>query len=90
MLIIVIGLLILFGILGIILVPGIIDSQSWAKKTARKILESGRIDNPNEAERVSKVLSVIEGDREAADLWKHLQELKQRPEASGEPLGFKT
>ncbi len=54
----------------------IITQQSGAKKEAKKMLAQGKIVNQREFKRVSRILSTIQNDLEAADLWKKLQELK--------------
>jgi len=65
----------------IIAVPFITRSalrHSQAKGKAKQILELGRIDKSKEFEWVSETLAKMSKDLEAADLWKRLQELKEK------------
>ena len=68
-----IGIALAFPLAGLI-----VFSQAKAKKEAQKILEVGRIDDPKKFKQISKTLATTQNDLEAADLWKKLQDLKDR------------
>ncbi len=77
--IILVIILVTIGIaLAIPLAVLIVSSQDKAKKEAKKILETGRIDDSKKFEQVSKTLATTQNDLEAADLWKKLQDLKDK------------
>ena len=77
--IITIGFL-LFGLLILIVIlAGVVRIQNnSAKKEARKILAEGNISNPKKLKWAMGVLNKMSKDMEAADLWKRLQELKEK------------
>ncbi len=77
--IILVIILVLIGIaLAVPLAGLIVFSQAKAKKEAQKMLEAGRIDDPKKFAQISKVLATTQNDLEAADLWKKLQDLKDK------------
>ncbi|MFC1944994.1 hypothetical protein ACFLX5_05935 [Chloroflexota bacterium] len=55
----------------------VVFSQSQAKKEAKKILASGKIDNPKKYKRTMSILAKTDKDLEAADLWHKLQQLQE-------------
>ena len=76
--IIIIVLAIVGFIIAIPLAGLVVFSQAQAKKEAKKILTSGRIDNPKKLDRIFGILAKTPNDLEAADLWKKLQDLKNK------------
>ena len=65
----------------IVAVPFIARSairRSQAKGKAKQILELGHIDKPKEFAWISDALAKTPNDLEATDLWKRLQELKEK------------
>jgi hypothetical protein len=86
-LLVIVGLVVLIGVGFIIaLVVGVplsaltVGTQSWAKKQARKMIESGTVDWKN-VDRVSKVLSTMSNDLEAKYLYPKLQDLRESQKA---------
>lgn len=75
--VIIILALMLLGLFGFLVLPIVLKSQSWAKKSAKAMLRAGTITNPKTFEQVSRVLATMPNDLEAADLWHKLQELRQ-------------
>lgn len=75
LIIIIVGSLAVFGILGLILLPLIISSENWAKKQAKSMLDEGKVDQ-TKVDRVLKVLSVGQ-DSEAKRLYNKLADLAE-------------
>ena len=77
-----------FFLVAMLLAGGVIASQSWAKKKAKKWVEAGHIDESynrlmhfskaSEIDKVSRILSHTTNDLEAQDLWRKLQDLKEK------------
>lgn len=65
--------LVFFGFLVIIFVPWILGPQSWAKKEAKKMLDSGTVDW-SKVDRVLKILSTTQ-DHEGKRLYYKLANL---------------
>jgi uncharacterized paraquat-inducible protein A len=64
-----------FSILALLLAGGVVLSQSGAKKQAKQMLEAGV--PGKDVDRVLNILSHVENDLEASDLWKRLKNLKE-------------
>jgi len=56
----------------------IVAKRGKAKKSANKILESSKLPELKELDRIMKILSTTPNDLEAADLWNRLQQLKTK------------
>jgi len=77
--IIIVIILVLIGITLAFPPAGLIAfRQEKVKKEAKKILEDGRIYDYKKFEQISKTLATTQNDLEAADLWKKLQDLKDK------------
>ncbi|MFB0557390.1 MAG: hypothetical protein ACETVW_06025 [Dehalococcoidia bacterium] len=50
----------------------------WAKKEAKKMIDSGRVTDERKFNNVSRILATTKNDLEAAALWKLLQGIKER------------
>ena len=73
---IIIGIVSLF--IALSLAGVIVFTQAQAKKQARKILDSGEIKDWKKFDQICKMISTGGNDIEAADLYRRLQDLREK------------